>query len=95
MADESTVDALWGKPPDEQAHHAFIALGLPTGQKKSRTIIALPCCTATWTALELLASIALPSVQATLFYHVSVYFGQDISTLEKTGHFYFGLTVVE
>ncbi len=91
MAGESTVDPFRRKPPDEQAHHAFIALGLPTGQKKSRTIIALPCCTATWTALELLASIALPSIQAAPFYHVSVQHEPDISTLEKTGHFYFGL----
>ena len=37
MAGESTVGPFQRKLPDEQAHHAFFALGLPTGQKKSRS----------------------------------------------------------
>ena len=48
---------------------AFIALGLPAGQKpEGRTNFALPCCIATGLALGSLASVALSSNPASQVY---------------------------
>ena len=61
---------------------AFIALGLPAGQRpEGRTRIALPCCIATGLALGSLASVALSSIPAAGVY-------QTIHP-SRRGHLYF------
>ena len=70
----------------------FAFLTIQQGLQKKGRSAHLPCCLVTWLALELLASSALSSNQVLPILLNSSLPEQDISTLEKIGHFYFVLT---